>query len=555
VDEGEIPVSRVLAIANIKGGVGKTTTTANLAAALTERGKSVLALDLDPQASLTYALGIRPEALSTTICDALSGLGRPIAAIAQPTESGIDLVPASHDLMQVAEYLESTHVGVTLLRAALEPLRDCYDYVMIDCPASAGILMAMALTAADQVLIPLIPNSLSLHALNWLLYIINQVHDNWNPTLRTAGLVLTMYDPRTRHARDIIETVHQLYGAEIPFFNAVIKDSVRLSEAALAGKSILAFAPESQPARAYRVLADEVEKGIAETPANELASVLVRGYEALRQRDLQTAFAAFCQATEINPQFVQAWVSRGESALAWDESVRCLARALELDPQLQEAQSKLEGRLKERVSNAVSADIPEMIALAQNLEQHNLTNYAQQLFRRVTELDPQHEEAWLGLARTMSHPKDAAAHIRRCLEIHPDSALAESAMAAVQERLKDEAKKMIEAGGAMLLNGQRADAHAAFLQAINLDPQNDSGWVGCARSAESRRAGTDYAKHAVQINPDNADARQLSVDQPVSDLGKAKPVSSRWRALARYLVPAAITVAALVFLLIKSTAW
>ncbi|HEX7588492.1 MAG TPA: AAA family ATPase [Anaerolineae bacterium] len=408
-------MSRVLAIANIKGGVGKTTTTANLAAALTERGKSVLALDLDPQASLTYALGIRPEGLSATICDALSGLGRPFADLAQPTEEGIDLVPASHELMQVAQYLESTHVGITLLRAALEPLRDCYDYVLIDCPASAGVLMEMALAAADQVIIPLVPNSLSLHALNWLLYLINQVHDNWNPTLHTAGLVLTMYDPRTRHARDIIESVHQLYGAEIPFFNAVIKDSVRLSEAALAGKSIIAFAPESQPARAYRVLADEIEKGIAETPANELQSLLVQGYEALQQRDLQKAFAAFCQATEINPQFAPAWVSRAESALAWDENLRCLARALALEPQSQDIRTKLERRLDERISNAEPADIPEMMALAHNLEQSTLDKYAQQLYRCVTDLYPQHEEAWLDLARTTSNAKDAAAHIRRCL--------------------------------------------------------------------------------------------------------------------------------------------
>ena len=548
-------MSRVLAIANIKGGVGKTTTTANLAAALTERGKSVLALDLDPQASLTYALGIRPEELPTTICDTLSGLGRPLAAIAQPTEEGIDLVPASHDLMQVAQYLESTHVGVTLLRAALEPLRDCYDYVLIDCPASAGTLMAMALTAADQVLIPLMPNSLSLHALNWLLYIINQVHDNWNPTLHTAGLVLTMYDPRTRHARDIIETVHRLYGTEIPFFNAVIKDSIRLSEAALAGKSIIAFAPESQPARAYRILADEVEQGIAETPGNELSSILVRGYEALRQRDLQAAFAAFCQATTIDPGFAQAWVSRAESALAWDESVRCLARALALDPRLKDARTKLEGRLNERISNAGPADIPEMMALAHNLEQSGLTNYAQQLFRRVTELDPQHEEAWLDLARVMPDPKEAAAHVRRHLEFHPDSPLAIAGMAALHDRLKAEAKKMVDAGDAMLLADQRADAHAAFLHAINLDPQNDSGWVGCARSAESQRAAADYAKHALQINPENADARRLSVDQTEAAAGDAKPLPSRWRLLAPYLVPAAITFAALVFLLIKSTAW
>ena len=126
--------------------------------------------------------------------------------------------------------------------------------------------------------------------------------------------------------------------------------------------------------------------------------------------------------------------------------MRCLARALALEPQSQDARTKLERRLDERISNAGSADIPEMMALAHNLEQSSLDKYAQQLYRCVTELDPQHEEAWLDLARTTSNAKDAAAHIRRCLEFHPESQSAQAGMAAAHDRLKAESQKMVRSG-------------------------------------------------------------------------------------------------------------
>ncbi|HEX7589179.1 MAG TPA: ParA family protein, partial [Anaerolineae bacterium] len=321
-------MSRVLAIANIKGGVGKTTTTANLAAALVERKHTVLAIDLDPQASLTFSLGITTEDSTKTISDALDARGSTLASILQSTTEHIDLVPASHALNQVAQRLESTHASVTLLRAALEPLREQYDYILIDCPANAGILTGEALAAADQVVVPLIPDSLSVQALSWLLFIVEQVRETANPTLHVAGLLLTMYDPQTRNAREIIESVHRLYGAQVPFYNAVVKYSVLLREAVSAGKSVIAFAPDSQAAMAYRVLAEEIEKGIRETPASELYFVLERGNAALDQKDLKTAYAAFCRATELDAKLVRAWVGRADSAPAWDEGVRSLARAL-----------------------------------------------------------------------------------------------------------------------------------------------------------------------------------------------------------------------------------
>jgi chromosome partitioning protein len=429
-------VSRVLAIVNIKGGVGKTTTAANLAAALVERGHRILAVDLDPQAALTFSLGIPTEGLNASIGDVLAIRGINLASTVQSTSEHIDLVPASQALDQVAQRLENNHVAVTLLRAALEPLRDRYDYILVDCPPNAGILMGQALAAADEIVVPLVPDALSVEALQRLLFIVEQVRETANPTLRVAGLLLTMYDPQKRHAREIIQMVNRLYGSQISFYNAVVKSSDRFDQAASAGKSILAFESDSQAAMAYRVLAGEIENGIREMPASELNSVLERGTAALEQKDLKTAFAAFCRATELDPKLARAWIGRAESAPSWNEGVRSLAQALVLEPELRTVRAQLEERLKVKSIVSMPSDIVELIPLADYLEEIGLTAYAERLYRRVIELDRRNERAWLGRARTEPSDRDAVVLLQRYLEINPDSAQAKTALNVRRDRLK-----------------------------------------------------------------------------------------------------------------------
>ena len=287
-------MSRVLAIANIKGGVGKTTTTANLAAALTERGKSVLALDLDPQASLTYALGIRPEGLprnylrraertrQTLGCHRTAyGRGNRSRA-GEPRPDAGGAVPGEHTRRH--------HASARRARTAARLLRLCVDRLSGQCrrfdgdgarrggpgPHPVGSQFSFS-PCSELAVVSHQPGARQLESYA-------RIPRAWFSQCTIPG----------HGTRAILSSrFTSLYGAEIPFFNAVIKDSVRLSEAALAGKSIIAFAPESQPARAYRVLADEIEKGIAETPANELQPLLVRGYEALRQKRSSNSFRGF----------------------------------------------------------------------------------------------------------------------------------------------------------------------------------------------------------------------------------------------------------------------
>ncbi len=151
-------MSRIVAIANIKGGVGKTTTAANLAAALAERGCRVLAVDLDPQASLTLSLGVQPHNLPKTIRDALSARAAPLSSLLCHTGANFDLAPANHDLRGAERELDDGQVRIFALRETLEPLRDRYDYILLDCPANAGVFTGNALVCANDVVIPFPPD-------------------------------------------------------------------------------------------------------------------------------------------------------------------------------------------------------------------------------------------------------------------------------------------------------------------------------------------------------------------------------------------------------------
>lgn len=267
-------MSRILALANIKGGVGKTTSVVNLSAALAERGYRVLAIDLDPQSSLTLSMGMKPEQVSVTIRQMLE-IGSTALWPIHETDEGWDFIPTNVDLRALEHELETNPHRIPQVAAGLNPLREKYDFILLDCPASAGPLIGAALAAADQVVIPLTPDYLAFQVSRSLFRIIKAIRQNVNPRLRVAGMFLTMYDTRTRHARDFMTQIHEAY-EDVPFFSAVVRQSVKVKEAPSLGQSVLRYAPDSQAAQAYRVIAHEIVNGIA---SSGVAPVPVRDIE------------------------------------------------------------------------------------------------------------------------------------------------------------------------------------------------------------------------------------------------------------------------------------
>lgn len=255
-------MAQIIAIANQKGGTGKTTTTLNLGAALKETGNRVLLVDMDPQASLTLALGLDPDELETTIYTALKHVVEigemDSEEVIASTQEGLDLIPANIELSQADLDLVREPLGVYALRDVLRPITDAYDYILTDCPPSLGILTTNGLAAADQVIIPLQADYLALKGVNLLLRTITKIQRRANRHLQIAGVLLTMADLRTLHAREIITTTRQAFDERIPVFETVIKMSVRLKEAPIAGQSILTYANDTAGAIAYRELAKEL---------------------------------------------------------------------------------------------------------------------------------------------------------------------------------------------------------------------------------------------------------------------------------------------------------
>jgi chromosome partitioning protein len=249
-------VTSVLAVANQKGGVAKTTSVAALADALVQLGRAVLVVDLDPQACLTYSLGVDGEALERTVHDVL--VDRFPAADAVVTVDGIDLLPANIDLAGAEVVLMARAGREHALRKALAPLRDRYDVVLIDCPPSLGVLTINGLTAADEVLVPLQCETLSLRGVGRLLETIEDIREYTNAGLRIRGVIATLYDGRTNLAQQVIDEVEQRY--QIPVLQPPVPKSIRAAEAPAAGRSVVSSAPASKPAEAYRQLALVLEK-------------------------------------------------------------------------------------------------------------------------------------------------------------------------------------------------------------------------------------------------------------------------------------------------------
>ena len=262
-DEVRAPIERVtslakiLAIANQKGGVGKTTTSVNLAACLGAKKQRVLLVDSDPQGNASSGFGIQKSELPATIYDVLLGNASAAEATVH-TDYKVDVVPANINLAGAEVELVSAISRETRLKKALDAVRDAYDYILIDCPPSLGLLTLNALAAADAVLLPIQCEYYALEGVAQLMNTITLVRDNLNPDLAVEGVVLTMYDGRTKLAQDVVSEVQKNFGDIV--YKTLIPRNVRLSEAPSYGQPVIYYDKHSKGAKVYQELAKEVLK-------------------------------------------------------------------------------------------------------------------------------------------------------------------------------------------------------------------------------------------------------------------------------------------------------
>ena len=255
--------ARIIAMCNQKGGVGKTTSTINLGAALAEVGRRVLLVDFDPQGALSVGLGVNPLQLDRTVYNLLMEREITVDDILLKTSvNGLDLLPSNIDLSAAEVQLVGEVAREQILGRALAQVRDEYDVILIDCQPSLGLLTVNALTAADSVIIPLECEFFALRGVALLIQTIDKVRDRLNPSLELEGILATMYDARTLHGREVLARLLEAFGDRV--FHTVINRTVRFPETTVAGEPITTYASSSAGARAYRQLAKEV---LARCPA------------------------------------------------------------------------------------------------------------------------------------------------------------------------------------------------------------------------------------------------------------------------------------------------
>ena len=251
-------MGRVIAIANQKGGVGKTTTSINLSAALAEKGKKVLVIDTDPQGNTTSGFGIEKNELENTIYELLLGECSVQDCVIKDAYEGVAVIPSNVNLAAVEIELIDTDRREFILKKEIEWVRDDYDYVIIDCPPSLSMLTVNAMTAADSVLVPIQCEYYALEGLSQLIHTVNLVKERLNPELDMEGVVFTMYDARTNLSMQVVENVKSVLKQKI--FDTVIPRNVRLAEAPSYGMPINKYDPKSAGAESYAALAEEVIK-------------------------------------------------------------------------------------------------------------------------------------------------------------------------------------------------------------------------------------------------------------------------------------------------------
>lgn len=254
---------KVIAVTNQKGGVGKTTTTVNLGVGLASTGKKVLLIDADPQGSLTVSLGVKapddlPVSLATVMQNVIEDRNAPADSGIIHHEEGVDLLPSNIELSGLEVSLFNTMSRESILKSYLNAVKPKYDYVLIDCMPSLGMMTINALVATDSVIIPTQPNFLSTKGLNLLMRSIARIKKQINPKLRIDGILLTMVDGRTNNAKAIISSLRSSIGESIRVFDTEIPHSVRAAESSLNGKSIFAHDKGGKVAAAYEGLTKEV---------------------------------------------------------------------------------------------------------------------------------------------------------------------------------------------------------------------------------------------------------------------------------------------------------
>jgi len=253
-------MGKIISISNQKGGVGKTTTAVNLAAFLAEKGKQVLVVDIDPQANAGFGLGVNVEEMETTVYEVLLGTIPVQEAIFRTTIENLYIVPSNMHLAGAQVELMDMEDKEYLLKRALEKVRDTFDFILIDCPPSLGILTLNSLVASDSVIIPLQCEYYALEGLSQLLKIISMVQDTLNPKLEIEGVLLTMYDPRTNLSQQVVSDVKQFFQNKV--FSAIIPRNVRLSEAPSFGKPINLYDRTSSGSMSYEQLAHELIQNV-----------------------------------------------------------------------------------------------------------------------------------------------------------------------------------------------------------------------------------------------------------------------------------------------------